>query len=430
MVTFTRGLGLTGRRRTGLSLAAGFAVGIGGFGGLETVGFAQVWKVSVLTPEGSDLAMAGSIGGPAGAQVVGLARLDGELESVLWSGTPASMAVIGPVNGALSVFVNATDGMTQIGNMEFIEFRPHACLWTGTSESVVDLHPADARRSYGMGVHGNEQVGYFVTTSSGTRAAMWHGTAASMVSLHPPGLLHSHAYATDGVQQVGSGYFQGFGTYPVLWTGTAASFVSLNPGVGHTHGEAVAVSHGVQVGSIGFSQSVQRAALWRGTPASWVELHPAWADESSASAVDGDDAAEGSVQVGSAIVGNHARAMLWHGTAASAVDLHSVLDASYLSSSAWGVVHDATGTYVAGSGDRRLPDGRLVTDAILWVQTPDGPCAPDFNGDGFLDFFDYGAFVACFEGACPPGTTADYNGDGFVDSFDYLEYVEAYETGC
>ena len=58
-------------------------------------------------------------------------------------------------------------------------------------------------------------------------------------------------------------------------------------------------------------------------------------------------------------------------------------------------------------------------------------CPADFNGDGFLDFFDYADFTACFEaGACPPGLTADFNGDRFVDFFDYADFVAAFEVGC
>jgi hypothetical protein len=58
-------------------------------------------------------------------------------------------------------------------------------------------------------------------------------------------------------------------------------------------------------------------------------------------------------------------------------------------------------------------------------------CSADFNGDGFLDFFDYDDYVACFEGSgCPPGRDADFNGDGFVDFFDYDEFVFNFETGC
>ena len=54
----------------------------------------------------------------------------------------------------------------------------------------------------------------------------------------------------------------------------------------------------------------------------------------------------------------------------------------------------------------------------------------DFNADGFLDFFDFLDFVACFEGdPCPPGADADFNADGFVDFFDYLDFVAAFEGG-
>ncbi|MEK6703586.1 MAG: hypothetical protein AABZ53_15095 [Planctomycetota bacterium] len=59
------------------------------------------------------------------------------------------------------------------------------------------------------------------------------------------------------------------------------------------------------------------------------------------------------------------------------------------------------------------------------------PCAADFDSDGTVDFFDYDAFVNCFEGAsCPPGTSADFDADGTVDFFDYDAFVIAFEAGC
>lgn len=59
------------------------------------------------------------------------------------------------------------------------------------------------------------------------------------------------------------------------------------------------------------------------------------------------------------------------------------------------------------------------------------PCPADFNGDRFVDGFDYDDFVACFEGnACPPGRSADFNDDSFADGFDYDEFVAAFEGGC
>ncbi len=60
-----------------------------------------------------------------------------------------------------------------------------------------------------------------------------------------------------------------------------------------------------------------------------------------------------------------------------------------------------------------------------------GGCPADFNGDGFVDFFDFDDFVVCFEGGpCPPGKSADFNGDGFADFFDYDDFVLAFENGC
>jgi hypothetical protein len=71
--------------------------------------------------------------------------------------------------------------------------------------------------------------------------------------------------------------------------------------------------------------------------------------------------------------------------------------------------------------------GAVTFDVV--PHTP--PCPADFNGDGFLDFFDYDEYVSCFEtGACPPGKTADFNGDAFVDFFDYDDFVSAFELGC
>ena len=70
--------------------------------------------------------------------------------------------------------------------------------------------------------------------------------------------------------------------------------------------------------------------------------------------------------------------------------------------------------------------GRFVTK----VSIPIG-CAADFDGDGFVDFFDFDAYAQCFEGGtCPPGKTADFDGDGFVDFFDFDAFVAAFEAGC
>jgi hypothetical protein len=55
------------------------------------------------------------------------------------------------------------------------------------------------------------------------------------------------------------------------------------------------------------------------------------------------------------------------------------------------------------------------------------PCPADFNGDGFMDFTDFDAFVAAFEAG---EASADFNGDGFMDFTDFDAFVAAFEAGC
>jgi hypothetical protein len=58
-------------------------------------------------------------------------------------------------------------------------------------------------------------------------------------------------------------------------------------------------------------------------------------------------------------------------------------------------------------------------------------CRADFNRDGFVDFFDYDDFIACFQGvSCPPNERSDFNGDGFTDFFDYDDMVAAFTGPC
>ncbi len=81
--------------------------------------------------------------------------------------------------------------------------------------------------------------------------------------------------------------------------------------------------------------------------------------------------------------------------------------------------------------------GYVWGENVGWINLDDAThfvgviCPADFDDDGTVDFFDYDAFVQCFEGgACPPGKTADFDGDGTVDFFDYDAFVVAFEAGC
>ena len=55
------------------------------------------------------------------------------------------------------------------------------------------------------------------------------------------------------------------------------------------------------------------------------------------------------------------------------------------------------------------------------------PCMADFDGDGFLTFEDFDAFVAAFEAGA---ANADFDGDGFLTFEDFDAFVEAFEAGC
>jgi hypothetical protein len=75
--------------------------------------------------------------------------------------------------------------------------------------------------------------------------------------------------------------------------------------------------------------------------------------------------------------------------------------------------------------------GATLNDTASFSLDATLTCPADFNADGFLDFFDYDDFVACFEtGVCPPNASADFNEDGFADFFDYDAFVASFESGC
>lgn len=68
--------------------------------------------------------------------------------------------------------------------------------------------------------------------------------------------------------------------------------------------------------------------------------------------------------------------------------------------------------------------------AVAWVRRH-LVCPADYNGDGFVDIYDFTEFVTCFEGGeCPQGMSGDFNNDGFADVYDFTDFVSAFETGC
>ena len=88
----------------------------------------------------------------------------------------------------------------------------------------------------------------------------------------------------------------------------------------------------------------------------------------------------------------------------------------------------ASGGPGGGTGERTYPifytkENAVELPATLALRVRVGEAA-DFNGDGFVDFFDYDAFVGAFESG---GPGADFNLDCFIDFFDYDAFVAAFE---
>lgn len=93
---------------------------------------------------------------------------------------------------------------------------------------------------------------------------------------------------------------------------------------------------------------------------------------------------------------------------------------------------DGFGSAVAASGGTILASAPLDDSAganagLVRVFGGPGPCVADANRDGFVDGFDYAAFVEAYEAG---EASADVDGDGAVDDRDYAGFVGAFESGC
>ena len=72
--------------------------------------------------------------------------------------------------------------------------------WRAIAHLVVDLNPSGFTSSGALGVSGGQQVGYGNPTGDGTHALLWTGSADSVVDLHtflPPEFTDSEAYGID-----------------------------------------------------------------------------------------------------------------------------------------------------------------------------------------------------------------------------------------
>jgi len=149
--------------------------------------------------------------------------------ALVWSGTAESVVVLLGRDGRLDSQARGVCDGIQVGRVG--SRGAHACLWRGTSESFVDLHPADERyqASEAIGVGDGQQVGLVMDAEFHNRAALWAGTATSFVDLAPDGFLNSRAWACAQGLQIG--FIQreerGMLIRAALWNGSKDDFLDL-----------------------------------------------------------------------------------------------------------------------------------------------------------------------------------------------------------
>jgi hypothetical protein len=271
--------------------------------------------------------------------------------------------------------------------------------------------------SWVNGVFGNQQVGA-VYDGADESACLWNGTRESWVSLHPAGASGSQAAATSGAQQFGTvSWYTGSGPDPeliqhaALWSGSAESWVDLHPG-GAKNSAGYAISGGRQVGIVD-----GQASVWSGTPESRVSLAPRGASWSAGWGAFGD------YQVGVVVMGEAHYASFWHGTSESWVNLGEFLPAGFTQSYAYGVWSDGEMIYVAGYAHNAIADR---SEALLWVgRTGDG-LNSDLDNDGCVGQSDLGILLAAYEDS----DAGDVDGDGQTNQVDLGILLGDYGQGC
>jgi hypothetical protein len=130
-------------------------------------------------------------------------------------------------------------------------------LWTGTSASHVDLHPGIGYdNSYAAAAGGGKQVGWGHLKGGFTHALLWSGTADSIVDLHsllpaPVGaLFNSFAISIDANGNI-FGIADDFGgnVYAVEWSLRQAKLVNTSTRLRVLTGSNVLISGFILSGS-------------------------------------------------------------------------------------------------------------------------------------------------------------------------------------
>jgi uncharacterized repeat protein (TIGR01451 family) len=329
------------------------------------------YKFIDLTPPG--FAVVNGAGG--GEQVGGQGQYNtggaGGVRALLWTGSADSVVDLHPPGFSRSTATGAA-GKRQVGNATDPDGGMHAMLWAGSAASAVDLTPAGYSGAGALGADIGQQVGWGWVGSVNpvAHALVWTGSAASAVDLHPAGFANSWAWGVGDGQQVGVGGLALNGqSHALLWTGSAASAIDLHPAGFFSSSAARGVAGGQQGGFAVDHNGTIHALLWTGSAGSVVDLRPPGFAASQARAVAGGQQAGVAWLSASPVAALYGgRAIVWTGSAQSAVNLHNFLSPFFSLSSAEGI--DDAGNIVGHAGHvNPCRYGFCVpsSHAILWV---------------------------------------------------------------
>ena len=290
---------------------------------------------------------------------------------------PQTLTADSPYYGIANATVNtpsaavSTDGGSQAGY-----FINTAVMWTGTANSMKNLHPSSYNASAATSIAGGQQAGWAsAPVSNGGRrgaaqtsyvhhAILWFGTSTNFIDLHPAGYAESFATGlSSGGWQVGYGVNNGQNK-ALMWFGTAASVVNLHPSsfsesVVNGIGGAVTVGTGKISRSGGGGTQIisDHAVIWFGSATNYLDLHsPTYTNTYGLATNDQHHVGYGTTPDG------HNHALVWSGSATSVVDLNQFLPAGYSDSQAVSI--DGSGTII---GNASGPSG---THPFEWKPQP------------------------------------------------------------
>jgi hypothetical protein len=156
---------------------------------------ALVWRGTAasavdINPPGFDITRAFAI---SGNMIGGWGRgpaTGGVEHPLLWDATTGSYTDLYPSTGPyFNILISGVSADRQIGGGTVANpFDPqrHALLWNGTAESAVILNPPGYSSCEGLGLAGNNQVGYCRGNSPDliSQAWLWHGSADTAIDLN------------------------------------------------------------------------------------------------------------------------------------------------------------------------------------------------------------------------------------------------------